>query len=102
MCSSDLLVSNRCGCASDLVREGTNGFTFDPANTEEIAEKMFRLSSAEAQLSTWGNASREIIANWSPEKFAKGMFQAVAVASSTSPSSATGFDRLFIWMMLQR
>ena len=32
-----VLVSNRCGCASDLVKEGENGIIFDPYKTDVIA-----------------------------------------------------------------
>ena len=41
-----VLVSDRCGCAADLVQEGRNGFTFDPCNVEQLAQLMsrFRLS----------------------------------------------------------
>ncbi len=35
-----VLVSNRCGCAPDLVQEGVNGFTFDPYNIEQLAQLM--------------------------------------------------------------
>jgi len=97
-----VLVSNRCGCASDLVREGANGFTFDPSDVESIAQKMFQISNNVAALSSLGNASREIIANWSPEKFARGMSQAVNVAMARSPSFAKWLDRWFIWIRTHR
>ena len=40
-----VLVSNRCGCAPDLVQEGVNGFTFDPYNVEQLAQLMLKLST---------------------------------------------------------
>ena len=40
-----VLVSNRCGCAPDLVQEGVNGFTFDPCNVEELAQLMLKISA---------------------------------------------------------
>lgn len=42
-----VLVSNRCGCAADLVQEGVNGFTFDPFNIETISEAMLRVAIME-------------------------------------------------------
>src|ERR1035441_2045622 len=36
-----VLVSNRCGCATDLVQEGSNGFTFEP-----VDRKSTRLNSS--------------------------------------------------------
>jgi glycosyltransferase involved in cell wall biosynthesis len=97
-----VLVSNRCGCASDLVREGVNGFTFDPADEAEIARKMLRIANDAALLSTMGSASCKIIANWSPEKFARGISQAIKVAHSQQSSSATWIERLFIWILMHR
>lgn len=45
-----VLVSNRCGCAPDLVNEGENGFTFDPFDTGALAERMLDLTRlSEAQ-----------------------------------------------------
>ena len=32
-----VVVSDRCGCASDLVRPGENGFAFDPCDIEQLA-----------------------------------------------------------------
>ena len=47
-----VLVSNRCGCAQDLVKEGVNGFTFDPCNVEQLAQLMlkFQRSTFHSQL----------------------------------------------------
>ena len=40
-----VLVSDRCGCAQDLVRNGVNGFTFDPCDVEELAGLMHRVAA---------------------------------------------------------
>jgi 1,2-diacylglycerol 3-alpha-glucosyltransferase len=40
-----VLVSNRCGCAPDLVQDGVNGFTFDPYNVEQLAQLMLKISA---------------------------------------------------------
>jgi len=39
-CGLPVLVSNRCGCAPDLVEQGRNGFTFDPNNATALARFM--------------------------------------------------------------
>jgi 1,2-diacylglycerol 3-alpha-glucosyltransferase len=78
-----VLVSNRCGCANDLVHEGVNGFTFDPDNVEQMAEVMFRMANratGEIDLKRMGDASREIIKAWGPERFAQGLYSAVEMA----------------------
>lgn len=69
-----VLVSNRCGCAADLVHEGVNGFTFDPTAPDEIAAAMLKIHQlSEAQLASMRIASQRIIADWTPERFAKGL-----------------------------
>ena len=37
-----LLLSNRIGAADDLLKEGVNGYSFDPFNVDDIADKMMR------------------------------------------------------------
>jgi glycosyltransferase involved in cell wall biosynthesis len=39
-----VLVSERCGCAPTLVRDGENGWTFDPADAGDIANGLERVS----------------------------------------------------------
>jgi len=97
-----VLVSNRCGCARDLVQDGVNGFTFDPFNAEAMTQKMLQLATSTAQLTAFGKASREIIAKWSPQRFADGLSQAVQVALSVPPPRSTWFDQLLIWILMRR
>jgi glycosyltransferase involved in cell wall biosynthesis len=68
-----VLVSDRCGCATDLVKEGVNGFTFDPYNIEQLAQLMVRISAFSFPLSASGNASRELISHWGVDRFASGL-----------------------------
>jgi glycosyltransferase involved in cell wall biosynthesis len=75
-----VLVSERCGCVVDLVVAGRNGLTFDPLDEWKIAESLKAISSARRDLDAMGAASREIIASWSPAKFAAGMQEAVECA----------------------
>lgn len=92
-----VLVSNRCGCVPDLVKEGVNGFTFDPYNIEEMAELMLRVSKLEArELERMGEASRRIIAHWGPERFAQGLKQAVDKALEVGPRKPSVVDRLLL------
>jgi glycosyltransferase involved in cell wall biosynthesis len=74
-----VLVSKACGCASDLVREGVNGFTFDPYDVEGLATLMAKMSSGDIDLKAMGEASRRIIGDWTPEVFAQNLFRAIDV-----------------------
>lgn len=71
-----VLVSSRCGCAPDLVREGENGFTFDPFSVEAIAQALLKLPGDPAHLARMGRASREVISGWSVRSFGEGLLEA--------------------------
>jgi glycosyltransferase involved in cell wall biosynthesis len=75
-----VLVSRACGCAQDLVKDGVNGFTFDPYDVEGLARLMARMSSGERDLAAMGRASRETISQWSPQLFAENLLKAATVA----------------------
>lgn len=97
-----VLVSNRCGCSRDLVQDGVNGFTFDPCNQEQIADLMFRVSDAGFPVSDFGAASSRIIADWSPDRFAKGLSQAVDAAASVPDKGLGPVDRLLLQILSRK
>jgi len=98
-----VLVSNRCGCAPDLVEEGGNGFTFDPYDVVGLARLMFRISAmSEDQRQAMGRRSREIIRHWGPERFAEGMRKAVETALSAPRPRARLLDKALLWALIHR
>jgi len=98
-----VLVSNRCGCAPDLVEEGRNGFTFDPYDIEGLARLMLRMSTmSEAERAAMGKASREIISRWMPETFATNLMKAVEVALAAPRPKATLLDKFLLWALIHR
>jgi glycosyltransferase involved in cell wall biosynthesis len=98
-----VLVSNRCGCAKDLVREGVNGYTFDPLDVEQLAQLMFQLSTfPPVRLSAFGSASRELISDWGPERFASGLCDVVTMALNSPRRTAGLLDRVLLKALLQR
>jgi glycosyltransferase involved in cell wall biosynthesis len=62
-----VLVSNRCGCYPDLLRDGVNGYSFDPGDCEDLACRMREIASGDADVDAMGRASLEIIRNYTPE-----------------------------------
>jgi len=97
-----VLVSNRCGCAADLVQEGVNGFTFEPLDVENLAQLMLKLSTLNTQLAAFGAASRELISHWGPERFAEGLNQAVQCVLRVGPPKSSTVQRLILKVILQR
>ena len=100
--SLPVLVSNRCGCAADLVREGENGWTFDPTNEEQIADLMLRIASDETRRKSMGLKSREIIAEWGPDRFASGVKSAVEAALAAPRKKAGLLDRLILKVLTSK
>jgi glycosyltransferase involved in cell wall biosynthesis len=97
-----VLVSNRCGCAPDLVKDGMNGFTFDPYNVEQLAQLMLKISAFNFPLSDFGVASQRIIANWGPERFASGLKAAAEMALKVGPVKPSIVQRLVLKALLIR
>lgn len=98
-----VLVSERCGCAPDLVRNGANGFTFDPSDVEELAGLMHRVAAMpEARRDAMGEAGRRIIADRGPERFADGLMHAVRTALRRPPPRAAWFDQTLLRALAHR
>lgn len=97
-----VLVSERCGSSVDLVREGDNGFTFDPYDVQAIANAIDRIFSPGCDRSAMGKASRKIIADWGLERFSTG-FEAAAKAAVSRPKRRAGiFDRMLLRALASR
>lgn len=97
-----VLVSDRCGCAPDLVSEGVNGFTFDPYDVHGMADLMARIAHNDVDRAAMGRASRAIVADWGPERFADGLEKAVAAALRDGPKQPSLLDRALLWALLRR
>ena len=67
-CSVAVLVSDKCGCAVDLVKAGKNGFVFKSKDGNDLLKKMEMLLSDHQQIAAMGNQSLQIIQSWNFEK----------------------------------
>lgn len=81
-----IIVSSRCGCAPDLVCEEENGLTFDAGDTAAMSESMRRIAESKPErLAAMGKRSREIVAAYTPERFAVGLKAAIECAHARGP-----------------
>ena len=65
-----VIVSDRCGCAEDLVDPGTNGLLFDPFRPGDLLAALHQVSASSADdLRSMRRRSSEIIARFSPDNF---------------------------------
>lgn len=97
-----VIVSNRCGCASDLVSPGVNGFLFDPFDIGELAGLMRDVSSESFDRQAFAEAGQQIVARWSPKRFAEGLAGAVETACRATLPTPNVVDRLLLWTLRHR
>lgn len=75
-----VLVSQTCGCVQNLVREGVNGFTFNPTDPPALAQLMSKMAHSGLQLESMGAASQRIVERYTPEVFAENLILAMEAA----------------------
>jgi len=95
-------VSDRCGCVPDLVDSGRNGVAFDPEDTDALVRSLLHLSSDRTDRASMGDASRAIIADWTPDHFATQLLRAAEAAiqhRQTHPSTSWMRDGLIHALM---
>jgi glycosyltransferase involved in cell wall biosynthesis len=97
-----VLVSNRCGCAQDLVIEGVTGYRFEPDATEDLAVLMQRMTGNPEAIAVMGEAARRHIRLWGLEAFAAGMQRAMGFAAQASHRTPFPGERHLLWSLARR
>jgi glycosyltransferase involved in cell wall biosynthesis len=98
-----VIVSNRCGCAPDLVKDGINGFTFDPSDKTQLMSRLAAMSALSlGEREKMSEASQEIVQQFAPEKFGEGLENAAAYALSHAPKHHGLVSRLLLNRVLSR
>jgi glycosyltransferase involved in cell wall biosynthesis len=65
VCSMPVIVSDKCGCVGDLVKNGVNGFTFSPDNQQELEKAIDFFVENDKKIESMGTRSKAIIAPFS-------------------------------------
>lgn len=69
-CGLPVIVSNRCGCVPDLVRDGQNGFVFDPDRPDQLTNQFVKFMNGLVNTEQMGQSANESIAHYAPETVA--------------------------------
>ncbi len=77
-CGRPVIVSSVAGCASDLVRDGWNGYIVPPRDVSQLSGEMARLAADSELRRQLGIRSRQIIQAFSPNSWADGVANAVS------------------------
>lgn len=75
-----VVVSDKVGCAPDLVSNDFNGYVVGAQDVEHAAHALGRLVDDPGARKRMGAASRDRISGWTPERTARGIIDAVAAA----------------------
>jgi 1,2-diacylglycerol 3-alpha-glucosyltransferase len=97
-----VIVSDRVGCANDLVQIGVNGFTFNPLDVERLEELMLKVSSPSFPLSKYGAESARVISDWGLSRFAAGLFTTATIAMKQGPKRIGVMDGFLINLLIRR
>ncbi|CAG4998621.1 D-inositol-3-phosphate glycosyltransferase [Dyadobacter sp. CECT 9275] len=73
VCSMPVIVSEKCGCAPDLVRQGQNGYLFHPDQIAELETALASFINNPEQIVDMGAKSMEIIKPFSSTNVAAEM-----------------------------
>lgn len=71
LCRLPVIVSTKCGCVSELVKEGVNGFSFDPNNELKLTKLMQGFVNGSYNIKSMGEASFAIVRKHSPSVIAQ-------------------------------
>jgi 1,2-diacylglycerol 3-alpha-glucosyltransferase len=84
-----VIVSNRCGCAGDLVEHGINGFLFEPDHEEELTDALWLADRASpAERESMGRRSEEIISRYSVQHWAEEVLRLVRTVAFAGRTAA--------------
>ena len=62
------IIASRLGGSIELVKDGTSGLLFEPANAKDLADKMRMILDAPEQIESMGEAARRVIASYPLER----------------------------------
>lgn len=79
-CGLPVVISKRCGCCADLVKD--NGFSFDPYHEEELIEILNKYISNQVDLGYQKQRSLSIISKYTPELAADAILENVKLLAN--------------------
>lgn len=77
VCGLAAIVSNRVGCAADLVREGVTGGVFPCGDIDALARRLVEFAADPEELERMGERARELIRDYSVDQAVAGTLGAV-------------------------
>ena len=95
-----IAISNQCGASTTLVKEGENGFIYDPDDQARMIQIMFQMEKMSMEVwKKYSTRSVEIVQDWGVERFSSGSWEACKFAVANHKKSFNPFDWIIrlIW-----
>jgi 1,2-diacylglycerol 3-alpha-glucosyltransferase len=97
-----IICSEMCGCSYDLIKNGVNGYLFNPYNVEELVYKMGLMHIERKNTLSMGNASLDIIKSYTAESFSRGIVDAFQDAEMVTMKKMKIYERLLLIFLIYR
>jgi glycosyltransferase involved in cell wall biosynthesis len=98
-----LIISSNCGAGAELLEPDVNGYRVDAESIDEISQALSDVmtldSAARIQMA---RRSREVVADWGPERYAAGLRSAYDKAKEAPQARLRLLDRVLIWYLGKR
>ncbi|MGB3299481.1 MAG: glycosyltransferase family 4 protein [Phormidesmis sp.] len=76
-----IVCSSTVGACDSLVKDGQNGFTFTPQQTDDITQALLKMhATSDHDRLAMGQHSQQLVSHHGPEHFASGLMQAIYTA----------------------
>tara|TARA_Y100001968_G_scaffold276526_1_gene270860 strand:- start:426 stop:1583 length:1158 start_codon:yes stop_codon:yes gene_type:complete len=86
------IVSNSCGCATDLIKNKVSGFTFNPLDSDRLTEIMHLIENqSSSDRNAMINEAKKKLENFTPEAFAIGLQNSVNFSINKPSFSKSAF-----------
>lgn len=79
-CGLPVICSKKAGVAKDLIRDGVNGYTYEPNDFQTLSQRLSELLSDGLLRKEMGKKSSEMIAQYTPQKYAEDLMRAIELA----------------------
>ena len=73
VCGMPVIVSDKCGCAGDLLKDGLNGFTFNPESQKELENALLYFIDHPDKIETMGQESQSLVRRFQSKNVAREM-----------------------------
>lgn len=96
-----VLVSDRAGCIPELVKDGENGFAFNPTSPEALAEKMLSIHCDPEKLNRFGAKSLELISAHGIDSHVRGALALTNALRGRARVEATFPQKVFLRLLMK-